>query len=210
MKTLRQLGSLVFVLGLFTAVFLGTPWYVIAVDDPIVHWWLRIAIFCFLGSILAVLLTLALEQWKNKTSGAGPPPIESGSRVLLLNSAEISGREVTEILGLVQGHTVFAIRFGKDLSAIVRLPLGGELTEYTEMMGKARTAATDSMIRVAVEGTTVVSEKQLALMLGVSRRSIRRWATRDDFPTSFMVYGCRRWRLTQIRAFIEKKAARPD
>lgn len=71
-------------------------------------------------------------------------------------------------------------------------------------------AATDSMIRVAVEGTTVVSEKQLALMLGVSRRSIRRWATRDDFPTSFMVYGCRRWRLTQIRAFIEKKAARPD
>ena len=138
-------------LGLFTAVFLGTPWYVIAVDDPIVHWWLRIAIFCFLGSILAVLLTLALEQWKNKTSGAGPPPIESGSRVLLLNSAEISGREVTEILGLVQGHTVFAIRFGKDLSAIVRLPLGGELTEYTEMMGKARTAATDSMIAQAAE-----------------------------------------------------------
>jgi uncharacterized protein YbjQ (UPF0145 family) len=46
---------------------------------------------------------------------------------------------------------VFAIWLGKDLSAIVRLILGGELTEYTEMMGKARTAATDRMIAKAAE-----------------------------------------------------------
>ena len=61
------------------------------------------------------------------------------------------GREIAEILGLVRGHTVFAIWLGKDLSAIVRLILGGELTEYTEMMGKARTAATDRMIARAAE-----------------------------------------------------------
>ena len=151
MKTLRHLGSLVFVLGLFTAVFVGMPWYVIVADDPVVPWWLRIAIFCLLGGILVVLLTLVLEQWKNKTSGAEPPLPESDSRVLLLNSAEIPGREITEILGLVQGHTVFAIWIGKDLSAIVRLILGGELTEYTEMMGQARTAATDRMVAQAAE-----------------------------------------------------------
>jgi uncharacterized protein YbjQ (UPF0145 family) len=40
---------------------------------------------------------------------------------------------------------------GKDLSAIIRLILGGELTEYTEMMGKARDAATNRMIARAVE-----------------------------------------------------------
>jgi uncharacterized protein YbjQ (UPF0145 family) len=68
-----------------------------------------------------------------------------------LNSAVVPGREITEILGLVQGHTVFAIWLGKDLSAIVRLILGGELTEYTEMMGKARTAATRRMIAQATE-----------------------------------------------------------
>jgi uncharacterized protein YbjQ (UPF0145 family) len=68
---------------------------------------------------------------------------------LLLNSAELPGREITETLGLVQGHTVFAIWLGKDLSAIVRLILGGELTEYTEMMARARAAATNRMITQA-------------------------------------------------------------
>ena len=59
------------------------------------------------------------------------------------------GREITEIVGLVQGHTVFAIWLGKDLSAIVRLILGGELTEYTEMMGRARATATNRMVAQA-------------------------------------------------------------
>ena len=71
--------------------------------------------------------------------------------VLLLNSAVLPGREITEILGLVQGHTVFAVWLGRDLSAIVRLILGGELTEYTEMMGKAREVATNRMISHAAE-----------------------------------------------------------
>ena len=151
MKILRNVGSLAFVLGLFTAVFAGMPWYMIVADDPVVPWWLRIAVFCLLGGILVVLLTVALEQWKNKTSGDGLPLTESDPRVLLLNSAEIPAREITEILGLVQGHTVFAIWLGKDLSAIVRLILGGELTEYTEMMGRARATATNRMIAQAAE-----------------------------------------------------------
>jgi uncharacterized protein YbjQ (UPF0145 family) len=70
---------------------------------------------------------------------------------MLLNSAVLPGREVTEILGLVQGHTVFAVWLGKDLSAIVRLILGGELTEYTEMMGSARSIASERMTAKAAE-----------------------------------------------------------
>jgi uncharacterized protein YbjQ (UPF0145 family) len=151
MKILRHIGSLAFVLGLFTAVFAGIPWYTIVADDPVVPGWLRAAVFCLLGGILVVLLTVALEQRKNKTSGAVPLSTESDSRILLLNSATLPGREITEILDLVQGHTVFAIWLGKDLSAIVRLILGGELTEYTDMMGKARAAATSRMIAQASE-----------------------------------------------------------
>ena len=146
MKIIRYIGSLAFVLGLFTAIFAGVPWHVIVEDDPVVPWWLRIAIFCLLGGILLVMLTVALEQKKAKTSGKESSLTESQLRVLLQNSTEIPGREITEILGLVQGHTVFAIWLGKDLSAIVRLILGGELTEYTEMMGRARTIATNRMI----------------------------------------------------------------
>ncbi|MBW2406122.1 MAG: heavy metal-binding domain-containing protein [Deltaproteobacteria bacterium] len=50
----------------------------------------------------------------------------------------------------LKGHNVFAIWLGKDLSAFVRLVVGGELSEYTEMMGSALTAATDSMIARAL------------------------------------------------------------
>ncbi len=149
MKILRQIGSLAFVVGLFTAVFAGIPWHVLVADDPVMPWWLRIAVFCLLGGILVVLLTVAIEQRKGKTAREVPLPADSEATVLLMNSAEIPGRDITEILGLVQGHTVFAIWLGKDLSAIVRLVLGGELTEYTEMMGRARAAATNRMIAAA-------------------------------------------------------------
>ncbi|MHC4499533.1 MAG: YbjQ family protein [Planctomycetota bacterium] len=151
MKTLRQIGSVAFVLGLFTCIFAGIPWHVMVADDPVVPWWLRIAVFCLLGGILVVLLTVALEQRKEKRPAEAPLQPESEGAVLLLNSAEIPGRETREILGLVQGHTVFAIWLGKDLSALIRLILGGELTEYTEMMGKARRVATNRMMAKAQE-----------------------------------------------------------
>ena len=151
MKTLRHIGSLAFVLGLFTTVFAGIPWGVIAAHDPPVPWWLRIAIFCLLGGILVVLLTLSIEQLRGKATEKMPLPTEADSTILLLKSPAVPGREITEILGLVQGHTVFAIWLGKDLSAIVRLILGGELTEYTEMMGIARSTATDRMTAKAAE-----------------------------------------------------------
>ena len=151
MKVLRHIGSVAFVLGLFTAVFAGLPWYVIVADDPVVPWWLRIAVFCLLGGILVVLVTLALEQRAHTASFEERLATESDRTVLLLNSDVLPGREITEILGLVQGHTVFAIWLGKDLSAIVRLILGGELTEYTEMMGSARAAATSRMIAQAAQ-----------------------------------------------------------
>lgn len=151
MKALRHIGSLAFVIGLFTAVFVGMPWYVMVADDPVLPWWLRIAVFCLLGGILVVLVTLALEQRAHKVSVEEPLAAGPDRTVLLLNSDEVAGRQVTDVLGLVQGHTVFAIWIGKDLSAIVRLILGGELTEYTEMMGNARSTATERMTAMAAE-----------------------------------------------------------
>ncbi len=151
MKVIRHIGSVAFVLGLFTAVFAGMPWYMMVADDPAVPWWLRIAVFCLLGGILLVLVILALEQWAHKAPVEELLPTEYDRTVLLLNSDVLPGREITEILGLAQGHTVFAIWLGKDLSAIVRLILGGELTEYTEMMGSARSTATERMTAKAAE-----------------------------------------------------------
>jgi uncharacterized protein YbjQ (UPF0145 family) len=166
-----------FVLGLFTAVFAGMPWYVMVADNPVVPWWLRIAVFCLLGGILVVLGTLALEQ---RAHTEEPLATESDRTVLLLNSDVMPGREITEVLGLVQGHTVYAIWLGKDLSAIVRLIIGGELTEYTEMMGSARSAATermkakaaamgaDAVINVRYMTTSVVASAAELLVYGTA------------------------------------------
>ncbi len=151
MTILRHIGSLAFVLGLFSAVFAGLPWYVIVSDDPVLPWWLKTAIFCLLGGILVVLLTVALEQKIMKKSTEETIPAASDHSALLLTSAALPGQEIEEIFGLVQGHTVYAIWLGKDLSAIIRLILGGELTEYTEMMGRARDTATNRMTARAVE-----------------------------------------------------------
>ena len=151
MKVLRQVGSLAFVIGLFIAIFGGIPWHVIVAADPPVPFWLKAAIFLFLGGIFMVLLTVALEQGvrRKPERESFPDDVETG--ILLSNCDTVPGRDTREILGVVQGHTVFAIWLGKDLSALIRLILGGELTEYTDMMGKARRVATGRMIESAQE-----------------------------------------------------------
>ena len=147
MKFFRLIGSLAFVIGLFAAVFVGGFWHIY--NSPEFPWWLKIAIYLLLGGILLVLGSVAIEQKKWKGEEKKLPPIESKQGILLQNSAEVPGRKITKILGLVQGHTIFAIWIGKDLSAIVRLILGGELIEYTEMMGGAREVATNRMLAQA-------------------------------------------------------------
>jgi len=151
MKIIRHIGSSAFVLGLFTAIFAGIPWHIFSAQDPAVPWWLKLAVFCLLGGILVVLLTVVFEQRRFLISGGTPLPAESDRAVLLLNSEQLPGQKISKVVGLVQGHTVFAIWLGKDLSALIRLVLGGELTEYTEMMGKARAVATDRMVAQAAE-----------------------------------------------------------
>lgn len=147
MKVIRLFGSLVFVLGLFVAIFAGVPWYVY--NEPLLPLWLEIAVYAFLGGILLVLLTVAVEQRRSKAVEKRLPPSKTRSRITLQNSAEVPGHQVTENLGLVKGHTIFAIWLGRDISALVRLILGGELIEYTDMMGRAREVATARMIAQA-------------------------------------------------------------
>jgi uncharacterized protein YbjQ (UPF0145 family) len=183
MKTLRQIGSIVFVAGLFVSIFGGVPWHVIVADDPVVPMWLRISIFCFLGGFLVVLLTLAYEQLTNLPKIQTSSEIEAtnaNNAILTLNSDTVPNRPVAEVLGVAQGHTVYAIWLGNDLSAIVRLILGGELTEYTEMMGTARSTAlarmkaqaaqmgADAIINVRYMTTSVIGSAAELLVYGTA------------------------------------------
>jgi len=149
MKFLRTFGSLAFVIGLFTAIFVGGIWEVHT--SPDLPLWLKIAIYFLLGGILVVLATVAFEQKKGKSAEKIISSPDDYSGILIQNSEKVPGYEIDKNLGLVQGHTIYAIWIGKDLSAIIRLVLGGELIEYTEMMGGARKVATSRMLAQAEE-----------------------------------------------------------
>lgn len=64
-------------------------------------------------------------------------------------SPGITGRRVVEELGLVWGNTIRARHLGRDILAGFRAIIGGEIQEYTKMMGEAREQAIDRMIAEA-------------------------------------------------------------
>jgi len=69
--------------------------------------------------------------------------------MILVTSDKISGREIKETLGLVQGNTIKAKHIGKDIMASFRNIVGGEIKEYTEALNEARESATKRMIKEA-------------------------------------------------------------
>ncbi len=66
--------------------------------------------------------------------------------MLLSNTEQIPGREITEHLGVVSGSTVRAKHLGKDILSGLKNIIGGELTAYTELLTEARLEATDRML----------------------------------------------------------------
>lgn len=151
MKGIRMFGSLAFVFGLFASIFVGLPWYIIHAENPSTPIWLQYAVFCLLGGIFLVLVTVALEQKSKQVPTEKFPIQKKETKVIVTNSETIANKSISETLGVVKGHTIYAIWIGSDLSALVRLVLGGELTEYTDMMGKAREIATNRMVAEAEE-----------------------------------------------------------
>ena len=69
--------------------------------------------------------------------------------MIVVNTETIPGREIGEVLGLVRGNTIRAKHLGKDIMAGLRNIVGGELSEYTEMISEAREEALNRMLAEA-------------------------------------------------------------
>ncbi len=67
------------------------------------------------------------------------------SNILLSNIEFLPGYTVVQHLGLVQGSTVRAKHFGRDMMAGLKNMVGGELKGYTELLNESRQEATDRM-----------------------------------------------------------------
>jgi uncharacterized protein YbjQ (UPF0145 family) len=69
--------------------------------------------------------------------------------VIVITTSEVAGKRVVETLGMVRGCTVRAHHVGNDLIAYMRNLVGGEVFEYTKMLGEAREQALDRMVEEA-------------------------------------------------------------
>ena len=62
----------------------------------------------------------------------------------------VEGRPTVKVLGVVSGSTVRARNIGKDISALFRNIVGGEVSEYTLLLAQSREEALQRMKDVAV------------------------------------------------------------
>ena len=65
--------------------------------------------------------------------------------MIIVTTDFIPGYEITETLGVARGSTIRAKHIGKDILAGLRMLIGGEIKEYTEMLTEARNAAMQRM-----------------------------------------------------------------
>ncbi len=66
--------------------------------------------------------------------------------MLLATTDSIAGKTITKHLGLVRGNTIRARHVGKDILAALRNLVGGEIMEYTKLLGESREQALDRMV----------------------------------------------------------------
>jgi uncharacterized protein YbjQ (UPF0145 family) len=69
--------------------------------------------------------------------------------MILTTTSDIPGLKVVRTYGLVRGSSIRARHLGKDILAVLRNLVGGEIHEYTSMMAEAREQAVDRMIEDA-------------------------------------------------------------
>lgn len=78
-------------------------------------------------------------------SGNEQPP----ARLPMSTLDIMPGRVITDCLGIVRGNTVRARHVGDDIMASLRGVVGGEIEEYTKLIGESREQAIDRMMEEA-------------------------------------------------------------
>ena len=71
--------------------------------------------------------------------------------MIVSTTEEVEGHKVVRTLGLVRGNTIRARHVGRDIMAWFRSLVGGEVAEYTKLLGESREQALDRMIEEARE-----------------------------------------------------------
>ncbi len=85
--------------------------------------------------------------------------------MIVTTTETVPGREIEQILGIARGNTIRAKHIGTDIVASLRNLVGGEIGEYTKMMGEAREGAMDRMI---ADGRAMGADAIIGMRLSTS------------------------------------------
>ena len=85
--------------------------------------------------------------------------------MIMVTCDEIPGKRIIKTLGLVRGNTIRARHLGRDIMAMLRGVVGGEITDYTKMIAEAREQALDRMV---AEAETMGANAIVAIRFGTA------------------------------------------
>jgi uncharacterized protein YbjQ (UPF0145 family) len=83
----------------------------------------------------------------------------------MVSCDEIPGKRIIKTLGLVRGNTIRARHIGRDIMAMLRNIIGGEIVDYTKMISEAREQALD---RMAAEAEKLGANAIVAVRFGTA------------------------------------------
>lgn len=66
--------------------------------------------------------------------------------MIYVSTETIPGKEIKEALGIVRGSTVRARNIGRDIFAGLKNIVGGEVSEYTQLLADSREEAISRML----------------------------------------------------------------
>lgn len=69
--------------------------------------------------------------------------------MILVTTPTVEGKRTIQVLGLVQGNTVRARHVGRDIVAVIRTIIGGEIGQYSSLMNDSRQQAMGRMVSQA-------------------------------------------------------------
>ena len=69
--------------------------------------------------------------------------------MIIVTTDELPGKKIVKLLGLVRGNAIRARHIGKDIMAVLKNIVGGEISAYTKIMAETREQALDRIIEDA-------------------------------------------------------------
>jgi uncharacterized protein YbjQ (UPF0145 family) len=73
----------------------------------------------------------------------------SDRKFIVVTSPTVPGKTIIRTLGLVGGNAVRARHIGKDILAVLRNIVGGDIKEYAKLLAESREQALDRMVTQA-------------------------------------------------------------